>query len=489
MPNLKLLFAPKIVAIYEAKEKFQYFIEGFKAQGFNLKNLFLITPSHDHLFGIKCYPSFEEIPTDSIDLLILAIGRNRVVNELEQILKIKKVKFIHLFTAGLGEFDEKGIQIERKLKELIDFYEEVRVFGPNCMGVYSPAGKNAYLPDFPTESGKIGLIYQSGDLLTQTIRFGFIRHGLTFSKGISVGNCMDLQVSDFLEYFNDDPEVEIIGIYFEGFPKYRPREGKRFFHQLKKIKKPILFLRGGITIRAQTAVMSHTGTLSTDEKIWNAISRQTSLINVESSLDDMIDALDIFNNVFRKYPAMPLEEKVQFLPKGKNALIFLWSGGLGVLDTDTLTKLGLNLPLFKKETKDKLLKIYPLKVGSLSNPLDLPWITRSEVFFKLCEAAITEEIDVIIMHTNTFVLRDNERFKQYLENLKKLKEHIDSLNKILMLILFDSPEKEWIYYYNILKENGFLIYPNLKRAASAFLKLHEYVKRCDCFKKYKSNSC
>ncbi len=477
MPNLDLLFAPKTVAIYEAKEKFQYFIEGFKSQGFNLENLFLITPSYDHLFGIKCYPSFEEIPVSSIDLLILAIGRNRVANELEQILKIKKVKFIHLFTAGLGEFDEKGMQIERKLKELIDSNEDVRAFGPNCMGVYSPAGKNAYLPDFPVVSGKIGLIYQSGDLLTQTIRFGYTRHGLTFSKGISVGNCMDLQVSDFLEYFNDDPEIEIIGIYFEGFPKYRPSEGKRFFHRLKKIKKPILFLRGGITTRAQTAIMSHTGTLSTDDKIWNGISRQSTLINVESSLDDMIDALAIFDHIFRKYPAMSLREKIQFLPKGKNALVLLWSGGLGVLDTDTLTKIGLNLPLFKEETKDKLLKIYPLKVGSLSNPLDLPWITRSEVFFKLCKAAITEEIDVIIMHTNIFVLRDNERFRLYLENLNKLKEHVDSNHKILMLILFDSPEKEWIYYYNILKENGFLVYPNLKRAATAFLKLHEYRTR------------
>lgn len=475
--NLDPLFAPKTVAIYEAKDKFYYFIEGFKSQGFDLENLFLISPTEDNLFGIRCYKSFDEIPIDSIDLVILAVGRSRIVNALKNILKIKKVKFFHIFTAGLGEYDEMGLLIELEMKQLIDSYEQTRAFGPNCMGVYSPKGHNAYLPIFPKERGNIGLIYQSGDLLTRTIELGSIRHKLTFSKGISVGNCMDLQISDFLEYYEKDSETEIIGIYFEGFPKYRNSEGKKLFELCKESSKPVLFLRGGVTGRAQEAVVTHTGSLGTDENIWKAIYSQTSLIEVGSSLDEMIDSLYIFSHLFKKYQAIPLKKRTQFYPKNKNALVILWSGGLGILDTDTLTNMGINLPLFKGETKKKLMEVYPIKVGSLSNPLDLPWISRADAYMSLCKAAITEDIDVVMMHTSTFAMRDKKRFKIYYDNLMQIRDHVESLNKLLILILFDSPERDRMKYYKMLVEDRFIVYPNLERAANSFLKLYQYGKK------------
>ena len=124
-----------------------------------------------------------------------------------------------------------------------------------------------------------------------------------------------------------------------------------------------------MTKRGQTAVLTHTGSLGTDEKIWDAIYKQTPLIKVGSSLDEMVDFLYIFHSFFKRYQDLPFTKQIKFYPSTKNALVILWSGGLGIIDTDTLTKLGIRLPLFEGKTKEKLTEVYPIKVGSLSNPL------------------------------------------------------------------------------------------------------------------------
>lgn len=472
--SLDGLFKPKTVAIYEAKENVGYFIEGFKIQGYPTENLFLISPSSNELFGIKCYKSIEEVPIDTIDLLILSIRREKLIDSLRNILSHKNVNFIHFFTAGTGEFDEIGLKIEDDLKEILDSeYPNIKAIGPNCMGVYCPEGKNSYLPVFPTESGMIGLIYHSGDLCSRTIMYGFQRYSLLFSKGASIGNCVNLQVSDFLDYFNKDSETEIISIYFEGFTRYSNLEGRKLYKTLKKMRKPVLFLRGGKTKRGQSAVLTHTGSLGTDDKIWQAIYKQTVLIEVGSSLDELIDYIFMFNQFYKKNRSLTLKEQIEIYPKSKNALVILWSGGLGIIDTDTLVDLGVNLPLFDDKTKEKLMNVYPVKIGSLSNPLDLPWISRSQGYLELCKVAISENVDFIIMHSDPR-RRDEKTFENYYNILKSIKNYVESLNKILVLIVPEYPDAWRNEYYEMLIRDDFIVYPDLGRAAKAFLVFYEY---------------
>jgi len=415
--SLKLLFNPRNVVIFEAKEKLNYFINGFKSQNFNLDNLYLVSASDEELFGIKCYKTIDELPIDTIDLLILAVKREYLIDFLTHFLNKKKINFIHIFTAGTGEFDEIGEEIEIELKKILDNHSSTKAIGPNCMGVYCPKGHNAYLPIFPTEDGKIGLIFQSGDLLTRTIVYGNSRYHIAFSKGVSVGNCVNLQVSDFIEYYENDDEIDIIAIYFEGFSKYQTFGGKKLLNLLKFVKKPVLILKGGLTKRAQSAVITHTGSLGTNNKIWNVIYKQTPSIEVSSSLDEMVDSIYIFNEFFKRYGELLFGEQIKLYPKGKNVLVILWSGGEGVLNTDILTKIGLNLPLFNGKTIERLRNVYPIKIGSLSNPLDLPWVSRSNEYVELCKAAITENIDLIVIHANPWAMLDKQRFESYLHLL------------------------------------------------------------------------
>jgi acyl-CoA synthetase (NDP forming) len=480
---LDYLFKPKNVAIFGASNKTKHFIGGFEVQGFDKKKIYLINPTKDELFGYRVYKSLKEIPENTIDHLILTVGREKLVPSLIEIFSQKKVNIIHIFTAGTGEADEEGAIIESEIKRLLNNDKiNTRIIGPNCMGVYCPKGHIAYLKTFPRESGNISLIFQSGDLHTRLIKFGDLKYKLRFSKGVSIGNTIDLQISEVLQYLNNDADTDIIGIYFEGLSSYHPNEGQNLLNTLRKIRKPVLFMRGGETSRGQTAVITHTGTIGTDQRIWDAIYKQTTIIKVPTSLESMLDYLYIFYLYINRYKRLGINISHLKYPEGKNALVILWSGGFGILATDTLTKLGLNMPVFKGEILKKLRNIYPIKIGSLSNPLDLPWIETTKEYLEICKIAISENIDLTIIETDAPSNLDSENFKSYYANLKQIKEYVESLNKVLILILYQYPSQSRNDYYDLLIKEGFIVYSNLQAAAQAYLALYEYGQKIKIFK-------
>ena len=476
--SLDILFKPRNVVIYRASEKIDYFLEGYTEQNFDKDKLYLVNSELDEVFGLKCVKSIEDIPEDTIDLLILSIGRDRVINELKNLLSKKRVNIIHIFTAGMGESDEKGKDIENEMLGILnDKRYNTRAIGPNCMDVYCPEGYLAYEPAFPTKPGNISFVFQSGDLHSQTIRIGARRYGLKYSKGASIGNCLDLQISDFLNYYNEDSDTDIIGVYFEGFSRHHADEGRKLFQTLKTMNKPVLFINGGNTERAQKAVLSHTGSISSDKRIWDAIVKQAPIINVPTSMDDMIDYLYLFSTYFERFKKKGVNSKDIMYPKGKNVLLILWSGGFGIIDTNMLIESGLNVPYFDGSILEKLREIYPIKIGSLANPLDIPYITSTEKYYDVASTAISENIDVTMIETDSWGDFDSDFFKGRYNNMLKIKEFTETHNKILIIILPQYPNPDRDRYHKMLMEDGFIVYPSVRRAGKSFLALYEYGKK------------
>ena len=371
------------------------------------------------------------------------------------------------------------MEIERQIKEVLDNYSQTRAIGPNCMGIYSPRGKTAYYSSFPVEKGNIGLIFQSGDLHSKLIKFGSRRYDLRFSIGISIGNCIDIQISELLSYLNEDENTDVICVYFEGISPFYRSEGKNLLQVLKSMKKPVLFMRGGKTKRGQSAVFTHTGSLTTTKDIWDAIYKQTPLIEVQSSIDELIDYTYYISSYLNRFKKL---KKQIIYPKGKRALIILWSGGFGILATDMLNELGLEMPIFEGQALEKLKKIYPIKIGSLSNPFDLPWIIHRKEFVGLSKAAIGEDIDLVIVETDAWSDMESERFKSYYNNLYTIKEYVESLDKIFVIVLHQYPSKSREVLYNMLVQDKFLVYNSMEIAAKAFLKLYEFGKKLEKIK-------
>lgn len=474
---LDALFKPRTIAIYGASERSRHFVGGIKNQGFDQDNIYLINPKRDELFGLKVYKSMFEIPENEIDHLIITLGRDKLIPSLKDIFSQKKINTLHIFAGSLGEFDEEGLKIEKEIRNILnDEKISTRVIGPNCMGVYAP-GYSAYLKTFPQEPGNISLIFQSGDLHTRFIKFGDLRYNLRFSKCVSIGNTIDIQISDVLQYLNNEEDTDIIVVYFEGFSNYHPQEGRKLLNILKTMKKPVLFMRGGETERGQAAVLTHTGTLGTKQKIWDAVYKQSPIIKVPSSLDSLLDYTYLFYMYINRFKKQGKKIEEIIYPKGKNSLVILWSGGFGIIATDVLIKLGLNVPNFDGEISEKLRRIYPIKVGSLSNPLDMPYIEMREEYLEIIKAAISEDIDLIIMQTDTASnLQSKNRLGLY-SNLKKIKDFTDSQNKVLILILYEYPDENRKKYYDMLTNDGFIVYPSISRAVEAYLTLYEYGKK------------
>jgi len=479
---LDSLFKPRTIAIYGASERSRHFVGGIKNQGFNQDKLYLINPNKGELFDLKVYKSIGDIPEEEIDHLILTLGRDKLISSLKDMFSQKKINTIHIFAGSLGEFDEEGIKIEKEIRNLLnDENISTRVIGPNCMGVYAPSYLS-YMRYFPSEVGNIALIFQSGDLHTRFIKFGDLRYGLRFSRGVSIGNTIDIQISDILQYLNKEEDTDIIGVYFEGFSNFHPNEGRKLLKVLKSMKKPVLFMRGGETERGQAAVLTHTGTLGTKQKIWDAIFKQTPIIKVPSSLESLLDYIYLFYMHIRNFKKQFKKIDEIVYPKGKNSLVVLWSGGFGILATDALIKMGLNVPNFDGEISEKLRKIYPIKVGSLSNPLDMPYIEMREEYVEIINTAMSEDIDLIIMQTDTASnLQSKNRLGLY-SNLKKIKNYAESKNIVLILVLYEYPDENRKIYYDMLTNDGFILYPSIPRAVEAFLKLYEYGKKRDTFK-------
>jgi acyl-CoA synthetase (NDP forming) len=233
-------------------------------------------------------------------------------------------------------------------------------------------------------------------------------------------------------------------------------------------------MRGGRTNRGQKAVLTHTGSLATKDTIWKAIFNQTTIIDVPPSLDELIDYAYMFSKHVQRFKS--LNKPVKY-PMNKNALVILWSGGFGILATDILTELGLNLPLFEGEKLEKLKDIYPIKIGSLANPLDVPWIVSNDVYLEVSLAAIDDDIDLVLVVSDAWKDLEEDRFKNYFKNLVGIKSHVESMDKTFIIVLPDYPSKSREIFYAKLVNTGFLVYPSIESAAKSFLKLYEYGKK------------
>ncbi len=455
---IEKLFYPRSIAVIEASSKREWQVLGITGRNYEGK-LYLVSKEEDTIFGIKCYKEVSELP-DGLDHAIISVNRNLLKETIEKCIE-KKVATLHIFAAGGAEFDEKGEKIEHELYDLIK-NSSSRVIGPNCMGIYSPEGKYAYSPQFAPKVGNVALVSHSGDLTTQFILMEN-NSGVYFSKAASIGNSIDLKITDFLEYFSADEQSEILCVYFEGFSRHATEDGRRLWKILRENKKPLIVLRGGLTDQGKKAVSSHTGTIVSSNRIWDAIFKQTSALQVET-YDEWIDAAIAFNFCKNLYPRL------------KSVVLIGWSGGKVVTSTDQIIQLGIEMPEIAAATQARMKSL--IKVGSVRNPLDLPWIGREEKYPEICRLAIEEPyIGGIINEAGTWEKLD-DHFQKYFENLLRMFEYTKVVKKPFLLSLpYSNHYIQREEFKNKLIEHGIPVFPTIQRAAKAFLILYEHYRK------------
>ena len=326
------------------------FLEGYLAFDFSSRGrLYLVNSKGGTLEGHQVYRTIRDIP-DTVEYVV-GLVPSRSAAQLVEDAAAKGARCVQFCTAGFSETEgEDGKELEEELVR-VGRRHNVRILGPNCLGIYCPEAQMSFSGLFPRESGPVGFLSQSGGNSNYLVRQASQR-GVRFSKLISFGNACDLNGSDFLEYLADDPETKIIAMYLEGI-----KDGDRFRRALQHAteKKPVVLLKGGSSPAGARAVMGHTASLAGGHAVWETLCRQFGVIQVHN-LDEMADVL----------------VTLMFLPApdGRRALLFGAGGGSSVIIADEFERRGLVLPQLPQEVIAELREFSQAAGNFFNNPID-----------------------------------------------------------------------------------------------------------------------
>jgi acetyltransferase len=231
----------------------------------------------------------------------------------------------------------------------------MRAFGPNTLGIVNTETglTTSYFADKRMlQRGSIGFAAQSGIFVGALLRYLASFDGLHISKGIGLGNKVDVNESDALDFFADDAQTKTIGIYLEDV-----RDGSRFVESARRAakRKPVLVLKGGRTYQGARATASHTASLAVDDAVFDGALRQAGALRMDG-VADMLATLMGFE-------WMPL-------PRGNRIAVATFSGAQAIMSIDAAMGQGLGMAAFSPRTNERLSRVisFPSK---MQNPIDL----------------------------------------------------------------------------------------------------------------------
>ncbi|HYB59267.1 MAG TPA: acetate--CoA ligase family protein [Candidatus Acidoferrales bacterium] len=304
-----------------------------------------INPNTGEILGLTAYPTIRKV-----DLAIIVVPARIVPSVLEDSGRVG-VKAAIIISAGFRESGAHGALLEAQIRGISKRYN-IRVIGPNCLGVISTAvNVNAsFASEYPSKGG-ISLISQSGAICTAFLDWAASER-LGFDKFVSVGNKADVSEAELVEYIARDPSTRVVSLYVEGIDN-----GRDFVNVAKEASRmtPLIALKAGRTDSGARAASSHTGALAGSDAVYDAAFKQAGIIRVHS-IDEFFEAAKAFS----RCP----------IPKSPGAAIVTNAGGLGVLASDASAEFGVPLANFTKDTIEALENALP-EESNIYNPIDI----------------------------------------------------------------------------------------------------------------------
>ncbi|MGW5385749.1 acetate--CoA ligase family protein [Nocardia sp. NPDC003963] len=355
--DFSALFAPRAIAVAGAsatRSTFgNRFLAAYRQIGWT-DGLYALHPEAAEVDGVPAYPKLDEIP-DAIDYLVVAVPATATA-DLAAAAAAAKVRFVHVITGGFAEMGPAGARLQADLASAIND-APTRILGPNCLGVFAPAGRQTFTLGAPATIGNVSVVSQSGGLSGDMITVGSQR-GIAYSKLVSIGNAIDVTHGELVDWLVDDPETGIIGVYLEG-----TRDGASLLRALRRAdrRKPVVILRGGTSRQGSVAVSSHTGSMASSSKVWDAVSEATGAFQV-ASFEQFISCLQYQQRYFET--ALP--------DNAAGVLVIGLGGGASVLATDACDRHGLTLEPLRQDLREKLRGQGYGAGTSVANPLEVP---------------------------------------------------------------------------------------------------------------------
>ena len=395
MHALDKLFSPESVALIGASEREgsvgRLVLTNLIEASFS-GSLYAVNPKHQEILGIRAYPDINSIegpvemavivtPPPSISDLIDACGK-------------KGVRIVVIITAGMDA--RQAEQIAGRAKSW-----GVRIVGPNCLGVMRPSrGLNATFSKAAAKPGNLALVSQSGALCTAILDWATATD-VGFSSVISMGDALDIDFGEILDFLLADPETSSILIYVEGI-----RSARRFISALRAAArtKPVLVLKVGRNEIGSKAALTHTGSIVGKDAVFGAALRRAGTVRVKT-----------YSQLFAAAKILSAPNR----PTGDRLAIITNGGGPGVMAADTASDCGVKLASLSDETLRELDAILPSN-WSRGNPVDLIGDATTERFEKGVELCMTDPgVDAVLVMLTPQAMTEPEKVAEAMVRVSK----------------------------------------------------------------------
>ncbi len=348
-------------------------------------NLFAVNTRAEAVHGCPGYSSITEIG-EPIELAII-ITPSRVVPDFVRQCGEKGIKNIIIESAGFSEEGEEGSRLQ---EEVHTYAREhgIRFLGPNCLGVLDTRSRFCcffgIIPgkydDAFSNVGTISYVIQSGGV-GALIMDSFQTDVTDVNKMVSIGNKEDVDEADLIDFFDRDPDTEVIGMYLESI-----KNGRKLLEAARKSQKPIMIFKVGRTSEGARAALSHTAGMANNDVIFENACRQAGIIRLKA-----ISELYSLPKIFTSMPPL----------KGKRVAVFTNSGAFGGITADLLVDAGLSMARLNRETQEKLAKTG--KLYNVANPVDLGPTIAKQTFIDIFDILLSsEEVDGLLPVPNVW---------------------------------------------------------------------------------------
>ncbi len=423
------------------------------------------------VLGHQTLRSIDEVPEGAADLMFVCTPASTNGDLLRE-AAAKGVRAAFIASAGYGESDDEG---RRRQDELVELADELGmlIVGPNGQGLVStPSSLCAQIVAPYPPAGSIGIASQSGNFVSSFMNLSR-QSGVGVSRAVSVGNAAQVGVLDALEFFADDPHTSVGLIYVEGIP-----DGREFAERLGAVARrmPVVVLKGGTTASGAQAAASHTGSLATDDRVFDGMCAQYGIVRAAT----LTEAFDCAATLVS-----------QPLPSGPRTAVVTTVGGWGVVTADALSHTGLELVELPADLRDHLDTLLPPR-WSRNNPIDMAGGETKDTVPEVLRSVVAHPgIDAVIMlgvgiQSNQGSLERNGPFypehglerivafhdrqdRRYVETAIELSAEFDKPVLIATELAIADPDNAAV---SAMHDAGRFCYPSADRAVVALDRLH-----------------
>ncbi len=430
------LLKPRSIAILGVSKKQAGFgriiLKNIRECGFPSDHLYVIKKGVKEMEGIRCVPTINELP-ERVELLVLAAGSRDTPQLIDQVIESHNVASVILISGGLGE-TEGTEDIETQVRDAIRTSRTQAAGGPivlggNCLGVRSRPGRydTFFIPDTKMDARRdapprrCALISQSGAFIISRMSNLEL---LDPTLAVSLGNQIDLTVSDMLRTIGERDDIDCIGVYVEGFNDLDGLAFVRAVQEVSETGKVVVFYKAGRTAPGRAATAGHTHSVAGDYDVCQAAVAKAGAI--------VTDTFKEFEQLMELGTALHAKQV-----RGRRIGVISNAGfeTVGMADAILGTRYQLDIPALSEMTSQSIrnaLKKQRLDgLVNVRNPLDLTPMAGEEVYEGCLRAMLADDrLDAVIVSVVPLT-------PQLLTTTEELKKP-DSLTKRLPAVFRDS---------------------------------------------------